>query len=56
MGRGDSNSVSIREALVLWVVLIVAVLRWSKPASSDAQSALENTRTASRPVERVEAR
>lgn len=35
MGRGDSNAVSVWEALVLWVVLLLAVVRWSKPAPAD---------------------
>ena len=55
MGRGDSNGVSIREALVLWAVLILAVLRWSKPGAPDAHGG-PHTRTASNLVQVSEPR
>ena len=47
MGRGDSNGVSIREALVLWAVLILAVLRWSKPAAPNAHPGPDRAQAAS---------
>jgi hypothetical protein len=47
MGRGDSNGVSIREALVLWAVLILVLLRWSKPVDSEVQRRFEPHQAAS---------